>query len=221
MRYESDNYLAHHGIKGQHWGVRRFQNEDGTLTAAGKDRYLVGKERAEEYRQNKKEEIAKLERSNPLVNRANKEMETLKRDYDLDDNGRATWKTNLFKYSEDQVRQAESQYRALQQVTKNDREAIKQKAGERAMQRLVDKYGEKSIKDMEYYHEETARRDKKRAGIIAGIFAAVAAIPIVSIIVGNIKRRKEAEQNTRSKIDQINQKMKQQIDNLRKGNPPR
>lgn len=39
MRYESDNYLAHHGIKGQHWGVRRFQNEDGTLTASGKERY--------------------------------------------------------------------------------------------------------------------------------------------------------------------------------------
>lgn len=33
---ESD--LTHHGIKGQKWGVRRFQNEDGTLTAAGKKR---------------------------------------------------------------------------------------------------------------------------------------------------------------------------------------
>lgn len=29
-------YLQHHGIKGQRWGVRRFQNEDGTLTEAGK-----------------------------------------------------------------------------------------------------------------------------------------------------------------------------------------
>ena len=27
-------YLAHHGIRGQHWGVRRFQDEDGTMTAA-------------------------------------------------------------------------------------------------------------------------------------------------------------------------------------------
>ena len=34
-----DNYLAHHGIKGQKWGVRRYQNEDGTLTAEGKARF--------------------------------------------------------------------------------------------------------------------------------------------------------------------------------------
>ena len=33
-----DNYLAHYDIKGQKWGIRRFQNEDGTLTEAGKAR---------------------------------------------------------------------------------------------------------------------------------------------------------------------------------------
>lgn len=38
MTYET-NYLSHHGIKGQKWGVRRFQNSDGTLTAKGKKRY--------------------------------------------------------------------------------------------------------------------------------------------------------------------------------------
>lgn len=31
--------LHHHGIKGQKWGVRRFQNKDGSLTPAGKKRY--------------------------------------------------------------------------------------------------------------------------------------------------------------------------------------
>lgn len=30
--------MSHHGIKGQKWGVRRYQNEDGTLTDAGKKR---------------------------------------------------------------------------------------------------------------------------------------------------------------------------------------
>ena len=31
--------IQHHGIKGQKWGVRRFQNKDGSLTDAGKKRY--------------------------------------------------------------------------------------------------------------------------------------------------------------------------------------
>lgn len=32
--------LYHHGIKGQKWGERRFQEEDGSLTPAGRERYL-------------------------------------------------------------------------------------------------------------------------------------------------------------------------------------
>lgn len=33
------NTLYHHGIKGQKWGVRRFQNKNGILTSTGKKRY--------------------------------------------------------------------------------------------------------------------------------------------------------------------------------------
>lgn len=33
-----DDFLEHHGVKGQRWGVRRYQNADGTLTEAGKKR---------------------------------------------------------------------------------------------------------------------------------------------------------------------------------------
>ena len=35
----SNLYLAHYGVKGMHWGVRRYQNLDGSYTSAGRKRY--------------------------------------------------------------------------------------------------------------------------------------------------------------------------------------
>ena len=39
MIVKTDADLTHHGILGQKWGVRRYQNSDGSLTSAGKRRY--------------------------------------------------------------------------------------------------------------------------------------------------------------------------------------
>ena len=37
--YNNAEYLQHYGILGMRWGVRRFQDKSGRLTAAGKKRY--------------------------------------------------------------------------------------------------------------------------------------------------------------------------------------
>lgn len=55
--------LYHHGVKGQKWGVRRYQNDDGTLTEEGKKRYGVdsngkmSKEGKKLYSQDRKEAL--------------------------------------------------------------------------------------------------------------------------------------------------------------------
>ena len=36
--YLTSDELYHHGILGQKWGIRRFQNKDGSLTPAGQKR---------------------------------------------------------------------------------------------------------------------------------------------------------------------------------------
>ena len=52
------DYLAHHGIKNQKWGQRRFQNYDGSLTSEGRRRYGIG-ESNQSRRERKQAEKAK------------------------------------------------------------------------------------------------------------------------------------------------------------------
>ena len=70
-----NNELCHHGILGQKWGVRRYQNEDGSLTYRGKMRYIKDSERASKYYGVRKKEI--------LNSKAYKEYKKLDDDYNF------------------------------------------------------------------------------------------------------------------------------------------
>ena len=73
-----NSMLLHYGIKGMKWGVRRYQNKDGTLTAAGEKRYDRDKrENAAKKKENR------IDLSNPDPKRwAKEDLERTKKTVD-------------------------------------------------------------------------------------------------------------------------------------------
>lgn len=83
MEYKTHNTndeLTHWGIKGMRWGVRRYQNDDGSLTDAGKKRYaaevksLREKERSLKKRQATKDKIDSITAKRAALNKWEDEL---------------------------------------------------------------------------------------------------------------------------------------------------
>ena len=54
-----DDHIEHHGTKGQKWGVRRYQNADGSLTAEGREHYGINKRMDNQFKRESRK-LAKL-----------------------------------------------------------------------------------------------------------------------------------------------------------------
>lgn len=80
--FKQDDYLSHFGILGMKWGVRRFQNKDGSLTKEGQERYRSASQVAEEVKNRIAPDLIKLEAIDDASDRFNNIGDELAEDYD-------------------------------------------------------------------------------------------------------------------------------------------
>lgn len=74
-----ENELYHYGIRGMKWGVRRYQNKDGTLSEAGKKRYSNWSDDAKTAASIKKKSVNEM--SNAELKKVNERVR-LEQEYD-------------------------------------------------------------------------------------------------------------------------------------------
>ena len=146
MIYYEDSYLMHHGILGQKWGVRRWQNADGTFTAAGKARYFNSDgtlNKAGQKAQAKYEYKSKRRDIKKRYQEVNKEFNRKKADnlFGFESGGVSSRAKNHIK----------NEYERSKALNKLDQEALdakrtyRQKAGKKKTDTLLMKLGQKGI----------------------------------------------------------------------------
>lgn len=149
------NYeLYHHGILGQKWGVRRYQNPDGTLTEEGKKRYgMYGRKRVsfDDMRNDVTEYRFRAYQQSPKLVEA-KEAE---RQYYKNDRIPKS-------VSKEQIDKKEKEVIALFDRMIDLYDQAERDADEKATAYLVEKYGARRVKSYEKKYDRMVKRDGLR-----------------------------------------------------------
>ena len=109
--------IKHHGIKGQKWGVRRFQNKNGSLTSAGKKRY--NDDEYDEERERLEQEVA-ARRGVKYVRKTKKEREAEDAENERQEKERRSKEDAAYKRTEDKMKEVDKKLQAKYDFNSSD-----------------------------------------------------------------------------------------------------
>lgn len=129
-----ENELMHWGIKGMKWGVRRYQNKDGSLTPAGKKRYdkeMAKLKEEEKIAKNKLRTQAKLKK----LDEKRKEIEALKSGKPIAKSTKKPSKPSVKDMSDEELRQTVNRLLMEQQYAKLNPQQVS--AGQKFVKKVM------------------------------------------------------------------------------------
>ena len=129
-----ENELMHWGIKGMKWGVRRYQNKDGSLTPAGRKRYdkeMAKLKEEEKVTKNKLKTQAKLNK----LEEKRKEVEALKTGKPIAKKTAESSKPSVKDMSDDELRRVVNRLLMEQQYAKLKPEQVS--AGQKFVKKVM------------------------------------------------------------------------------------
>ena len=129
-----ENELMHWGMKGMKWGVRRYQNKDGSLTPAGKKRYdkeMAKLKEEEKIAKNKLRTQAKLNK----LDEKRKEIEALKRGKPIAKSTKQHSKPSVKDMSDEELRQTVNRLLMEQQYAKLNPQQVS--AGQKFVKKVM------------------------------------------------------------------------------------
>lgn len=154
------NYLSHYGVRGQKWGVRRYQNKDGSLTNAGRKRYNKEMENIKSERKvvaNKKrtqKQLNKLKTEKEKLEAEKKELDQLKKGKKDSEEPKPQTKTKTVKDMTDREledaiyrTQLEQRYNALHPEQVSAGKQFIKKYGPKLAERAWNDIGKKVVTD--------------------------------------------------------------------------